>query len=170
MRRQLLISAIAIMSIIGIAAIFTPFLLSLGISQKAEAARSSYDITSLNTGEYIMVDSHTSSEKILIIKDWDQTIYSYLIPAEADKVLMPDFYRWGSGFYKCSDFRPDLDQNNKIANNGSIRCHDTDTPKRDSAAWAWAYTGKKRAANTVWLPDLIDPKHEVKSGYIYINR
>ena len=96
MRKKILISCVSIMVLFGVGLASIPFLKSMNPSEKAKAARSQHDISSLKPGDYIFENFGRGSawdEKVLIVRDWDGSIYSFLLPTEEGKVTMPDT-RW----------------------------------------------------------------------------
>ena len=130
MMRRVLIVATSILGLVGVTLVLVPFSSSMHPSERAKAARSQHDISNLSTGEFIFERFGRESaweEKVLIIRDWDNSIYAYLVPTELDQVAIPDRF-WGFAVYLCSDFRPELDSNQKIKVSGVITCHDREAP------------------------------------------
>ena len=103
---------------------------------------------------------------MLIIRDWDNNIYSYLVPINDKKIPMPDQY-WGISSYDCSDFRPELSGDGKIKRLGVIACHDAEIPEWGAEAWQWTYGGKSSIS---WVPDMYSPGFEIEGGILYVNR
>ena len=157
------------MLIAGIVISCSPFILSMEPSAKAKAARSQHDISKLNVGDYIFEPFSRDSawdEMVLIIKDWDGSIYSHLAPTKGGKIVMPDRW-WGWGYYNCSNFGPETAANDKIKRSGFIKCHDSDVPEWRQEEWEWSYSGESQRS---WMDNMYSPGHEIKGSYLYINR
>jgi len=169
MRKKILLTCTTVMLLAGIAFASSPFFLSMEPSAKAKAARSQHDISGLEAGDYILEPfdrEGTWDEMVLIIKDWDGTVYSYLAPSKDGKVVMPDRW-WGWGYYNCSDFGPDIQANDKIKRSGFIKCHDADVPEWRNEDWEWSYNGESQRP---WMDSMYSPGYEIKGRYLYINR
>ena len=110
---------------------------SMQPSAKAKAERSQHDISNLDVGQFRYDAFGRGSawgEKVLLIKDWDQRLYVYLVPTEDGKVPLPENWWWW-GWHKCADFRPETNNNGFLKKNGVIRCHDRDTPEWGKDLW-----------------------------------
>ena len=171
MRKKILLTCTIAMLLAGIVLASSPFILSMEPSAKVKAARSQHDISKLEAGDYIVEPFARGSawnDVVLIIKNWDGSIYSYMAPTEDGKVVMPDRW-WGWGHYNCSNFGPEIGANNKIKESGFIKCHDTDVPewRQEEWAWEWSYSGKSQRT---WMDNMYSPGHEIKGRYLYINR
>ncbi|MDF1645158.1 MAG: hypothetical protein P1U80_13365 [Pseudomonadales bacterium] len=169
MRKKILLTFTIAMFLTGIAFASLPFILSMEPSAKAKAARSKHDISDLQVGDFIFEQfgrENAWDEMVLIIKDWDGSVYSYLAPSKDGKVVMPDRW-WGWGYYNCSDFRPEIEADNKIKRSGFIKCHDTGVPKWRKEEWEWSYNGESQRS---WMDGMYSPGHEIKGRYLYINR
>lgn len=169
MRREILIVSTSLVGIIGLLLIFVPFSGSLEPSAKAKAKRSSHNISALESGEFLFEELGKKSAwdtNVLIIKDWDSKIYSYLVPVNGGKIPMPDHY-WGSSHYDCKDFRPELGPDGKIKPSGEITCHDVETPEWGAKAWRWTYDGK---SSTSWVPDMYSPGFEIRDETLFVNK
>jgi hypothetical protein len=157
------------MLLAGIVLASSPFIFSMKPSAKAKAARSQHNISRLEIGQFILEPfsrDNAWNAMVLIIRDWDGSIYSYMAPTEDGKVVMPDRW-WGWGYYNCSNFGPEVGANNKIKQSGVIKCHDKDVPKWRREEWAWSYSGKSQRP---WMENMYSPDHEIKGNYLYINR
>ena len=103
---------------------------------------------------------------MLLIRDWDEKIYTYLIPTKDGQVTLPDRF-WGWGYYYCSEFGPELDVKGLLKKDGIIKCHDKDLPEWGSSLWQWTYSG---APIDQWGIQMYSPSVEVSDGTLYINR
>lgn len=169
MRKKVLGVSVAVLLVFGVILASSPFYQSMHPSQKAKAARSQHNISTLDYGDFRFDEFQKGSawdEVVLIIKDWDGEIYSFLILTDHGKVIMPETWYWW-GYYHCKEFGPELDENNKLKKNGVIQCHDSDIPEFWKDKWLWSYEGKVLGN---WAPDLPAPNHEIKGGYLYLNR
>lgn len=169
MRKKILLTCTIVMLLTGIALSSLPFIFSMEPSAKAKAERSRHDISKLKAGEFILEPFARDSawdEIVLIIKDWDGSIYSYIAPTADGKVVMPDEW-WGWGYYNCTNFGPEIGTNNKIKRSGFIKCHDSDVPEWRKEEWEWSYSGKSQQ---YWMDNMYSPDHEIKGSYLYINR
>jgi len=169
MIRKLLLFSTTLIIVVGIAFASSAFIMSWEPSAKAKAARSQHDVSKLKTGQFVMEPFGRGSggeEMVLIIKDWDGKIYSYLMPTKEGKIVMPDRW-WGWGYDYCENFGPDLAKNNRIAKAGHIRCHDIDIPEWRKKEWVWSYNG---IAQSSWMDNMYSPGHEIIGNYLYINR
>ena len=169
MTRKALLTATILLATIGIVLATIPFTTSMKPSERAKNARSQHDISKLHSGEYFFEKFGRKAawgEKVLIIKDWDGEIYSYLVPTIKGKVSMPERF-WSGVNYQCEDFRPVLNSDKKILESGEITCHDTNAPDWGKDAWKWSYDGKSEYH---WIADMYAPGFEVKSDVLYINR
>jgi len=154
---------------VGVLFTFMPFILSMEPSARAKAARSQHDISKIGLGDFIFEPFARESawdQMVLIIKDWDGTIYSYLILSKEGKTVMPDRW-WGWGYYNCNKFGPEIGGNHKIKQSGFIKCHDKNVPDWRKEDWKWSYDGQSQRS---WMGDMYSPGHEVKGRYLYINR
>lgn len=169
MKRKFLLAGTIIIIIVGVVFASSPFILSWEPSAKAKAERSQHDISKLERGHFLIEPFDRGSawdELVLIIKDWDGEIYSYLMPTKDGKVIMPDRW-WGWGYDYCENFGPDLGEANAIERSGYIRCHDADVPEWRETVWVWSYSG---TAQSSWMDDMYSPGHEINGNYLYINR
>ena len=169
MARKALLIATILLATIGIVLATIPFTTSMKPSERAKSARSQHDISKLQSGEYLFEKFGRKAawdEKVLIIRDWDGEIYSYLVPTIKGKVSMPEKF-WGWGYYQCEDFRPTLNSDKRILESGVIACHDTNAPDWGKKVWKWSYDGKSKYH---WIADMYAPGFEVKSDVLYINR
>ncbi|QKE63319.1 hypothetical protein HNE05_08065 [Aquipseudomonas campi] len=151
--------------------VFILFVLGASIqpSAKAKAARSQHDISTLHPGEYRFESFGRDSawnEIVLLVKDWDETLYVYLLPTKDSKVILPERW-WGYGYYECSKFSPEADESGKLLKGGIIKCHDKETPEWGSSLWQWAYNGSPKDD---WGIKMYSPPVEAKNGMLYINR
>ena len=142
---------------------------SMQPSARAKAARSQHDVSTLKNGSYrIEAFSRPNfwANKVLLIRDWDNQLYVYILPTKDEKTIMPDRW-WGWGYYDCADFRPDLDKTGSIKKSGSIRCHDKEKPEWMADQWEWSYDGTPKDQ---WGINMNSPSTELKSGTLYINQ
>ena len=141
-------------------------------SRKALSDRSEHNIASIEIGSYRTdIFKKDQDTRIMIIHDWDGTIFTHLLPVKAGKVLMPDNY-WAEykSDYHCSDFRPELGSNLQIKKQGLIGCQDQLTPNWARKYWLWKYNGEKYNQQASWLPNMITVQHEIVGTTLYVNR
>jgi len=170
--RILLVKSTITMIFIGIAILSVSFISSMGLSRKVISERSSHNISSIEKGSYRSdVFRSDQDRRVMIIHDWDGTIYTYMLPVKAGKVLMPDNY-WAEykSEYHCSDFRPELVGKGRIKKQGLIGCQDTLIPEWKKELWLWSYNGERYNERATWLPDMIHVDHEVIGKTLYVNR
>ena len=101
-----------------------------------------------------------------VAADWDGKIYAFLVPMKDGKVTLPDRF-WGWGYYDCSDFRPDLDENGYLKKGGTIRCHVKETPEWGASLWQWSYSGEPKDK---WGIEMYSPAVDIANGTLYINQ
>ena len=144
---------------------------SMSPSASAKAARSSHDISQLEPGDYLFEDlgrKNAWNAKVLIIKDWDSSLYVYLVPTENGKVPLPErWWGWAAFGVYCKDFGPETDTNSKILKSGTIKCLDKPSENESFETWLWTYDGKSRGS---WITELYRPKFEVVEQNVYINQ
>ncbi|WP_444930827.1 hypothetical protein ACJJIF_03325 [Microbulbifer sp. SSSA002] len=169
MKKKIILTCTILMLFGGIGLASSPFIYSMKPSAKAKAGRSQHDISRLEAGDFIFEGFDRASawdESVLIIKDWDGSIYSYMVPIEQGKVIMPDRW-WGWGYFHCANFGPEMRVDNKIKKSGYIKCHDTDVSEWQREEWVWSYSGKSQKS---WVESMYSPGHEINGNYLYINR
>ena len=169
MRKRILALCTGLIAAIGIGFLASPFLLSWHPSTKAKSARSAHDISTLQPGQFLIEPfKHQApwDELVLIIRDWNGTVYSHLLATKEGKVLMPEPV-WGLGYYQCDNFGPDLDSNGNLKIAGSIRCQDPNTPNWGLERWNWTYAGQ---AHHPGFASMYTPDHEIIGTQLYVNR
>lgn len=167
--KKTLAYAIGVMSLSGLTFMALVFGASMQPSDRAKSERSQHNISTLKLGHYRIEPFSRGSawnDVVLLIRDWDEKYYAYLIPTENGKVPLPDRW-WGWGYYHCTDFRPELDTSGTIIKNGIIKCHDKDTPEWGASLWEWSYNGNPKDK---WGINMYSPPVEVVDGTLYINR
>ena len=138
-------------------------------SDKAKSQRSVHNVSTLHKGDYRYEDFERNTpwnEKVLLLKDWDGVLHTYLVPTNKEGVPMPDRY-WGWGWYHCKDFRPETEANGKIKRGGTIKCHDQDSDRYSMQGWQWSYNGEPKHQ---WLPDMDAPETETIGKKLYLNQ
>ena len=174
MRKTILSVCIGMMTLVGIVLASSPFFLSMKPPEKVKSGRSKHSISAMRDGDFLIEPYGGQAvygefdELVLVIKDWDGAIYPYLLPASGGNVVMPNGYGWwGWGDYICSNFGPETDADNKIRKSGVIKCHDIDHSEWGMPYWVWSYSGQ---AHHSWMSDMGSLRHEIKDGYLFINR
>ena len=166
--KKALITGLVVLSLLGAILVTSILGASMQPSEKEKSARSQHYIANLKVGQYLIEPFGRDTawnEKVLIIRDWDSSIYTYLLPTENEKFTMPDRW-WGWGYYHCTDFRPEVELVGTIRKNGIIKCHDNETPEWGASLWEWSYNGKPVIK---WGIDMYSPTTEVVNGTLYIN-
>jgi len=169
MKKSILLITTTLLVVIGLAFAMSPFILSMNPSEKAKATRVSYDIKTMSAGDYIIaehLDGENWETHVLIIKDWDGKIRSFILPSKEGKIIMPDG-RWGFGYYHCSKFGPEHDDRNKIIKNGTIKCHDAEVLGWRTKEWVWTLTG---ISTTKYIENMKLANQEIKGNTLYISR
>ena len=170
-KKHLLLAAFLFV-IVGVSSISLLFAKSLSPSRKVLAERPFFDIEELSDGSYRFENlSDYTSLRLLIIHDLDSALYTYIFPENDGKIPMPDNY-WDSytGYHHCTDFRPQLDENNRLKKDGVVKCFDQSLPDWGEDLWAWRYNGERSNRGAGWLPDLMAVELEIIGSKIYINR
>ncbi|MET1077398.1 MAG: hypothetical protein ABWY06_05175 [Pseudomonas sp.] len=168
MRKKILLTCTLTMFLAGIALAAAPFFWSMAPSAKAKAARSQHDISTLQPGDYRFEPFGRTSpwdEMVLIIKDWDGSIYAHLLPTDKGRVVLPENF-WGLGYYFCEKFAPETVPDGKLKKSGNIKCHDSNLPEWSEDRWQWSYNGTSQKR---WTIDMYTPGHEIKGNYLYID-
>lgn len=168
MRKTALVMITILMLMTGISFAVSPLILSMEPSAKAKSERSRHNISSLQRGQFLFEHFERANpwnQAVLIIRDWDGTVYSYLVPMEDNRVLMPDMY-WGRTVYDCTDFGPEIEISGRIKASGVIKCHDPDVQAWWRDHWRWSYNGQ-----TIHPPmgNMYSPDHEIQGEYLFIN-
>ena len=149
--RKLLVYLTALVAVIGIIFFITPFILSLKPSKATKPSLFEIDISGLDTGSFIEVDDPYGL-KILILKDWDNSINAYLIPFnDKENIYMLPDINWMRPFVPCKEFGPET-TNGKLIKNGQIRCFDETLSTWWKNNYKWNYSGKNLGNSVENLP------------------
>ncbi|OED44187.1 hypothetical protein AB833_02185 [Chromatiales bacterium (ex Bugula neritina AB1)] len=158
------------MLLTGLVLIFSPFVFSLEPSAKTKAERSQHNIADLASGDFLIEPferDDRGESVVIIIKDWDSTIYTHMAPTVNGNVAMPDDrWWWLNSRYHCSSFGPESLANGKIKQSGFIKCHDANAPQWREDSWTWPYNGQSKVS---WMGNMFSPAHEIKGSHLYIN-
>lgn len=160
-----LTSLLALIAVICFAFVLWKY---MNISARELGERASIDISKLHEGEYQITDfprNNAWNLKVLLIKDWGGTLYTYLLPSNDGKITMPDALLAWYGYYHCSDFSPEIGENNKIKKNGHVICHDPNAMAYNRSEWVWAYSGRPLGV----APHMPVPKTEIIGHELYFN-
>ena len=168
MKRVLTIS-VTVLSFVGMGFIAFVFGASMQPSARAKSERSQHDISTINPGQYRIEPfgrPDAWNDKVLLIRDWNEEYYVFLLPTENGKVALPDRW-WGWGYYHCAEFRPELNESGSIVKGGAIKCHDKATPEWGASLWEWKYDG---SPTDKWGIHMYAPPVEIANGTLFINR
>lgn len=154
--------------VIGMVLAAIPFIRSMNPSARAEAALPYIDVSSLSPGSFSMEKMegmHYFEDAYLLLRDYDQQLYVYLLSLHEGKVLLPDihWFRFGG---LCEKFSPEM-ENGKLKRGGTIKCHDKLDNNWWAQEWRWSYDGKNLGKST---DDLVKPKYSIKGDYLTIGR
>lgn len=170
-RKPILHMAIIAMILLSTYFVGFVFLGSMSPSASAKSARASHDISHLENGDFLFEKlgrKDAWNTKVLIIKDWDNSLFVYLIPTEADKVPLPErWWGWAAFGVYCTDFGPQQDESKKILRSGFVTCKDEPPEEGNFDYWQWAYSG---VSKNKWIANLYQPKYELIENYVYINQ
>ena len=151
-----------IVAIIGLIIFAIPFVLSLNPTEKAKNSLLGLDIAELSGGDFWEVEN--DKFKILIIKDWSNTIYAYAVPYNKNgEYMMPDI-TWHRPINTCKKFGPEI-ENGKLRKSGTIKCFDDDLSDWWRGEYIWSYSGENLGKHHGALPK---PKYVISNNKLLI--
>lgn len=168
-RRQLLSTALCLVVIAGLCAVFVPFVASLAPAEGADLKLPHIDVSSLRSGQYRMVITNRSfgfgAETLLVIKDGAGALHVFTVSTKDGAVVLPDnhWWRWGA---LCKDFGPTL-TGGLVAPDAVLSCHDLDAPDWQKTENRWALSGKNLGRYT---DDMPAPVYVFEEPYIVIGK
>ncbi len=165
-RRDQLVNLVRLFSLIAVVAISIPFILSLLPSRNAGSDLPHIYIGDMPAGSYRIEASGVKGwvgKKWLVIRDYDEKIYLYTLPADEGRILLPDttWYRYAGS---CEKFHPEM-ENKRIKPGGVVKCHDE--PLRDQTEWRWTYQGKSLGNST---PDLPRQRYSLEGYHLVVGK
>jgi hypothetical protein len=168
-RRQVIVSVVAVVSIVGIGFSAIPFISALKPSASAGATLPHIEISNLLPGTYRFEPYPLKNRfflEMLILRDFDKRIFVYWIPKSNEGFIMPDihWWRWGG---TCLNFGPDS-VHGKLVKEGLIQCHDKNISDfSQSSEWKWTYQGKNLGKYT---DDMEGPPFNLEGNYVVIGK
>jgi hypothetical protein len=98
--------------------------------------------------------------KVLITKDWDDSIYAYAVPSsERSEYMMPDI-TWYRPINTCKKFGPET-ENGKLKKRGTIKCFDDDLSEWWKNEYIWSYADENLGKHHGALPK---PKYVISNN------
>ena len=126
---------------VGVCLAAIPFIGSLAPSASIEAKLPRIRVADLKPGEVVFLDAKPYGRRVLVLKQYDQSLRVFGVPVKEGRVGMPDFH-WWHPMYWCKDFGPEM-TDGRFLPNSLITCHDSPLP--DGAwqtYWRWDLNGK----------------------------
>ena len=151
MKRKLLISALALLSMLGIAGVVQMFWSSLGPSEKAYADIPRFRVPGLKPDEFAYIKDPTALDNwpadLLLLRRHDGSLKVWRIPTRNGVHLLPDIHWWQVG-NACPRFEPNIQS-------GVIECVGLDLGEWGRKNYRWNLDGKNIAG-------LVDDLWEIK--------
>jgi hypothetical protein len=147
-RRKFLVTGLGICLVIALAAIATPFALSLLPSERTLADLPRIHIPELKPGEFIFTSDPTELTNwpsvLLILRQPNGRLMVWRIPKQDGAYAMPDTHWWRPG-YKCMKFEPNFIEN-------TISCRDSKLDPWFKDAFRWSLDGKNLSGEVDNMP------------------
>lgn len=148
MKRILLISATALLIMLGVGGVAFLFLTSLKPSERAFAAIPHIRLPVLEPEQFAYIKDPTSLDNwpsvLLIVRRQDASLSVWRIPTRDGNVQLPDIYWWRQG-QTCPRFEPDF-------RTGVIGCMGADFGEWGRHAYRWDLDGKNISAQVDDMP------------------